>query len=215
MSAGFARARKPEEKAERRTHLLATARIMLEVNLDLHALSLTELARRAGMAKSNVYRYFETREAVLLALLWDEWTDWFHAVSADHQARKKTSPAPLVRYLARSLASRPLLCALTASLPSVMEHNLSVETIHTFKLASLEAFFEFGRFLEHCAPTLSAERYARLLHDAATIIAGLYPFTHPTSTAAMALESEALTFFRRDFATELERFMLALAHPSV
>ena len=31
--------------------------------------TLNELSRRAGLAKSNVLRYFESREAVLLELL--------------------------------------------------------------------------------------------------------------------------------------------------
>jgi len=68
----FQRARQPEQREERRAHLLTTARAMLEGGVDLRALTLNALAREAGMAKSNVYRYFETREALLLELLWAE-----------------------------------------------------------------------------------------------------------------------------------------------
>ncbi len=73
----FVRARQPEQKEERRRNLIATARAMLDERMRLDELSLNELARRAGMTKSNVYRYFESREAVLLALLEDEWRSWF------------------------------------------------------------------------------------------------------------------------------------------
>ncbi|HHH28079.1 MAG TPA: TetR family transcriptional regulator [Polyangiaceae bacterium] len=40
------------------------------------ALSLNELAKRAGMAKPNIYRYLESRQAVLLALLDDRTARW-------------------------------------------------------------------------------------------------------------------------------------------
>ena len=41
-----------------------------------------------GMAKANVYTYFETREALLLALLRDEWQRWFARLKK--QARSTT-----------------------------------------------------------------------------------------------------------------------------
>src|SRR5437773_10518415 len=43
-------------------------------------LSLNELSRRVGLAKSNVLRYFESREAVLLELLDLAWRDWLARV---------------------------------------------------------------------------------------------------------------------------------------
>ena len=45
--------------------------------------SLTELSRRVGLAKSNVLRYFDSREAVLLELLDDAWRDWLAGLAAD------------------------------------------------------------------------------------------------------------------------------------
>ena len=43
--------------------------------------TLNELSRRAGLAKSNVLRYFESREAVLLELLDSAWrTGWCSSI---------------------------------------------------------------------------------------------------------------------------------------
>ncbi|MFI0409165.1 TetR/AcrR family transcriptional regulator [Actinomadura sp. 3N508] len=52
----------------RRQAILETAATML-TEMPVSALSLNELSRRVGLAKSNVLRYFESREAVLLELL--------------------------------------------------------------------------------------------------------------------------------------------------
>lgn len=209
----FLRARQPEQKEERRALLLATARVMLEAGTDLRELTLNELARQAGMAKSNVYRYFETREALLLELLWSEWAAWFEALVADPPRRGRGPKAlsALAACIARSLARRPLLCKLTAALPSVVEQNLSEERIAEFKAQSLLFFGELARFLHGRVPDLSEARYASLVHDTVTLLVGLYPFAAPAPAVARVLEREAFAFFRRDFEADLARMILALA----
>jgi AcrR family transcriptional regulator len=209
----FLRARQPEQKEERRLHLLATARAMLEGGTDLRDLTLNELARQAGMAKSNVYRYFETREALLLELLWSEWAAWFEALFATppRRGRGPRALAALTRVIARSLAERPLLCKLTAALPAVVEQNLSEERIAAFKGQSLLFFEELARFLHGRVPDLSEARYAVLVHDTVTLLVGLYPFAAPAPAVARVLERPEFAFFRRDFEADLARMLLALA----
>jgi AcrR family transcriptional regulator len=211
MVRAFTRARRPEEKEQRRAHLLATGRALLEGGVALQALSLNELARQAQMAKANVYLYFESREALLLALLSEEWTRWFDAFSRELEGRRAESVEGLAQRLARSLAERDLLCALTAALPSVLEQNLSEEAIVAFKRETLALFGRIAEALERKCPALPAAAHAALLYDTAYAVVGLYPSTHPSPAAARALQAPDLGFFRRDFADELERFVLALA----
>src|SRR4051794_7039673 len=71
----FRRARTEEQREARRRAILSTAEAML-AEMPVAALSLNELSRRVGLAKSNVLRYFETREAVLLELLDAAWREW-------------------------------------------------------------------------------------------------------------------------------------------
>ena len=61
----FQRARRPEQKEERRLRLLTVARAALVSGVAIEGLSLSSIARDAGMAKANTYRYFESREALL------------------------------------------------------------------------------------------------------------------------------------------------------
>ena len=75
----FKRARSEEQRAQRRQVILATAAAML-AEMPVTELSLNELSRRVGLAKSNVLRYFESREAVLLELLDAELLAWIEAV---------------------------------------------------------------------------------------------------------------------------------------
>ena len=86
MAIAYQRARSPEQKAERTEQILSAAEAMLAEGQDSSALSLNVLAKRAGMAKSNIYRYFESREAVLLALLEDRTARWGEDVVAQLEA---------------------------------------------------------------------------------------------------------------------------------
>ncbi|NED89092.1 TetR family transcriptional regulator, partial [Streptomyces sp. SID11233] len=80
----FQRARSEEQREIRRRAILDTAAAMLD-EMPVAEVSLNELSRRVGLAKSNVLRYFESREAVLLELLDDFLGEWL-AVLADELA---------------------------------------------------------------------------------------------------------------------------------
>ena len=68
MTAGsFQRARQPAQKQQRREALLHAAATLLDEH-GLEGVSLSAIARQAGLAKSNVYRYFDSREQILLEL---------------------------------------------------------------------------------------------------------------------------------------------------
>lgn len=214
MNHDFVRARSPEAKEQRREQLLGTARAMLEEGGDLRTLTLGALAARAGMAKSNVYRYFETREAVLLALLRDEWDAWYHDLQATCLPRTGDDGGleAVVEAVAASLAQRPLLCALTAALPTVLEQNLSDAAIRAFK-RDAEALFEaIGAFLASRCPRLAGRGWAEWLHDAAMVITGLQPLAHPAPGVVRVLAEPDMAFFRRTFAADLRRYLVALAH---
>src|ERR1700730_2249429 len=85
----FQRARSEEQREARRQAILGAAAAML-AEMPVAEVTLNELSRRAGLAKSNVLRYFESREAVLLELLDSAWQGWLvrldkelaHAVDA-------------------------------------------------------------------------------------------------------------------------------------
>jgi len=73
-------------------------------------LSLNELSRRVGLAKSNVLRYFESREAVLLELLDSAWRDWLarlaEALPERVDATASASTRSRARYGRGSCSSR-------------------------------------------------------------------------------------------------------------
>src|SRR5215475_14499928 len=109
----FQRARSQEQREVRRQAILATAAAML-TEMPVAQITLNELSRRVGLAKSNVLRYFESREAVLLVLLDSAWQDWLADLAGELDAGvDKSAPAAargdqVAAALAASLAARPV-----------------------------------------------------------------------------------------------------------
>ena len=104
MSIAFQRARKPEEIETRRRALLAAAAELFDAEGPLGA-GLNAIAARAGFTKSNVYRYFESREQVLLALFLAEMDEMVPALCADLAAAPEDDVQALAQALAASFAA--------------------------------------------------------------------------------------------------------------
>ncbi|AYG02567.1 TetR/AcrR family transcriptional regulator [Gryllotalpicola protaetiae] len=138
MTAEFARARSDEQRAMRRRAILATAAEVLGDGTRVADLSLNALARRVGLAKSNVLRYFETREAVLLALLDAEYGSWLdevegELVQSDAPADTASQLERIADVISRTIAARPMLAELVATSAVVLEHNVSAEIAADYK----------------------------------------------------------------------------------
>ena len=122
--------------------------------------SLNELSRRVGLAKSNVLRYFESREAVLLELLDDFLGRWLDdltdelVVGIEPDADAVVRATQLGEVLSGSLASRVVLCDLFGAQGGVLEHNVSVEVVKRHKRASLVKLARMSDLLRHHVPEL-------------------------------------------------------------
>lgn len=138
----FQRARSEEQREIRRRAILDTTAAMLD-EMPVAEVSLNELSRRVGLAKSNVLRYFESREAVLLELMDDFLGTWLVALADELAAGIDTSATSDVRarqlaeVLSQSLANRVVLCDLFGAQGGVLEHNVSIEVVKRHKRASL------------------------------------------------------------------------------
>lgn len=208
----YLRARSPEQKEERRRHLLDTARSLLADMPDVHDLGINELARRAQMTKSNVYRYFESSEAVLLDVLVEEFGLWraeLHKALSQDRKRGGTIEH-IARAFTTTVAARPLLCRLTSIFPSILEHNISAERMVEFKHGLLAVRQQTALDFHACVPSISAASFERCIHLALPLLIGLWPLGHPAKVAAEVVELPELAALRYRFQQDLEEGLLML-----
>jgi AcrR family transcriptional regulator len=205
----FVRAHSPEQREVRRTAILNTARTMLD-EMPVADITLNGLSRRACMAKSNVLRYFESREAVLLELCAAGLTDWVAELEPALQSSIDPSdPASaraerLAAAIAASLAERPILCDLLSAQAAVLEHNISTETVLRYKRTSIANVARLADLVHGHLPELSQEQSATFTALAAMMVTSVWTHSQVPPAVVAAYDADAsLRPYRLDFENTL------------
>ncbi|MEW9553696.1 TetR family transcriptional regulator [Nonomuraea sp. NPDC050783] len=176
----FLRARRPEHKEQRRQAILDAARELAAAS-GVRNVSLGAVAEAVGLAKSNIVRYFGTKEEIYLQLAAEEWHAWAADVTARLPADRNT--AAVVAALGETLLARPLFCDLLSHTSTSLEHNVSVPAAHAFKRTVVELVAGLGARIAPVTGLTAVE--ATELVGAATGLAGmLYPAANPPPTMA-------------------------------
>jgi AcrR family transcriptional regulator len=209
----FQRARSEEQREARRQAILGAAAAML-AEMPVVQVTLNELSRRAGLAKSNVLRYFESREAVLLELLDSAWQDWLAqleqelAGTADAAAPLAGRTDQLAATLAASLASHPMLCDLISAQAAVLERNVSPQVAAQYKRASIADITALGLLMSRSVPELGETGAVRLAGAAVMMTGALWPHTQPSAAMLAAYEADPeLAAMRLDFASTIREVL--------
>ncbi|MDO4888800.1 MAG: TetR family transcriptional regulator [Actinomycetaceae bacterium] len=196
----FRRARTPEQRGARRDHILAVTRGLLR-GRRVADVSLNEIARQVGLAKSNVLRYFGSREAILLVLTEREYAQWVEELEsgaggtvagetgASASASSDARVQALAADLARTVTRRPLLCELLGCTTTVLEHNVTVDEVLDFKLAIHGHMERLVRLIESRIGAL--DDAGMLLFALHAVIAEVWAFGHPAPTLAEAAARDA------------------------
>ena len=204
----FVRARRPEQKHQRREAILAAARDLARAS-GVRNVSLGAVAEAVGLAKSNIARYFGTREEIYLELLAEEWRQWAQAVSTRLPDTHGTAEA--MAALAESMVDRPLFCDLLSHASTTLEHNVSVPAARRFKHTLHDLLTAMGA--EVARATELTEREGSELVALASGLAGmLYPAANPPPVLAQVYaEDPDLAASRPALLPTLIRTLSALA----
>jgi AcrR family transcriptional regulator len=205
----FQRARSEEQREIRRQAILDTARSMLD-EMPAAEVGLNELSRRVGLAKSNVLRYFESREAVLLELLAGVLETWISEVSqeladgVDPRLPARERGDQVAAVIGRSLARHTVLCDLVNAQAGVLEHNVSVDVVLRHKRSALANLGTVVELLHHHLPELGDS--AGTVCMTALVLAGaMSTYRVPSASTLAAYEVDpSLTRFQVDLDSDLE-----------
>ncbi|HEX3712780.1 MAG TPA: TetR/AcrR family transcriptional regulator [Trebonia sp.] len=208
MTETYQRARRPEQKLERRDAILAAAG-ELALRDGVRAVSLADIAVRVGIHKSALLRYFETREQIFLELTAQAWQEWTaelrsalgppHPVSTDPVTTDPDSIDPgildpgildperialVAGVFAGSFGSRPLLCDLIAHTPLNLERNVSAEAVRRYKLTSLGAVREAAALVQRVLPALTVPECLEFVAAVASLAGALWQIANPVPVLA-------------------------------
>jgi AcrR family transcriptional regulator len=177
--------------AARRLAIKAVARDML-AEKNVGDISLRELSDRVGLAKSNVLRYFDSREAIFLEVLDEEFEAWLADIDDRLERPRPRKPGyaneiRVATVIADAVVARPLLCELLGSMAAVLERNISHEFARDFKARAMQRIAALAQLVNRHLPWLPPEFTAFFAEGALMLTAGAYPFSVPTEPVRAAI----------------------------
>ncbi len=183
----------PQRPRLRSEAILETARD-LALARDVRSVSMTSIARAAGIPRTTLLRFFASREQIFLVLASWAWRDWAEAVEQVLPAVPSDS-RELAVVLTQSLAERPLFCDLLAQAPLNLEHNVSLETVQEHKLQMLAASAAAGDAVAAALTRLGLFVGPETGHELVSMIiaqaAMIWQISHPTQRLAELYTQDA------------------------
>jgi AcrR family transcriptional regulator len=195
---------------------LGTAAAMLDA-MPVSEVSLNELSRRVGLAKSNVLRYFESREAILLELLDQAMKQWLGELSEqlaaeiDSHGTARERGDQLAAALARSVTPQRVLCDLLSAQASVLEHNVSAQVVARYKRAMVDNHAVLTELARRHLPELGDDGAWRACGMALVFIGAFWSYTQHSASVLAAYEADpSLAALRLDFTDAIEEALATL-----
>jgi AcrR family transcriptional regulator len=196
------RARSDEDKLARRSEILDAARAVFDA-VEVDAFTMDAVAAELDLVKGTLYRYFPTREGLLLALADDEYRDWFERVDAALARPPDGDRArALAGLLVDQMLAQPRFLRVAALVPSVLERNIPFETAMQYKCNVIER----GRRTTGLVAAwlgVSEARATQLLIHLQAAATGLYHAANPAPIIVRVMADPAYGGRRTDLRAEL------------
>lgn len=208
----FVRARRPEQKQQRRDAILSAAR-QLAIDSGVDNVSLGNVATAVGLAKSNIVRYFGTREEIYLELAADCWQEW-----RDEVLKRLDEGGEVIDALVGTLDAQPLFCDLLSHGTTSLERNVSVDAARDYKRVMSTTMHEVGSAVANAHPVLTEREGFELVTATIALASVVFPAANPSPTLAEAYAQNpdiASTYPR--FVPTMTRYLSAMAagYPSL
>lgn len=203
------RARSDEDKLARRSQILDAARVVFDAG-EVDEFTMEAVAAALDLAKGTLYRYFPTREGLLLALADDEYRQFYDRVDA----ALATPPAAervgaMAGALVDQILAEPRFLRLAALVPSVLERNIPFETAMEYKSNVIARARRTSKLVAAWLQ-ISEARAGQMLFHLQAISTGLYHAANPAPIIIRVQSDPRYPGRRPDLRSELLDAALAL-----
>lgn len=164
---------------------------------------MASIARAAGVAKGTPYLYWQGKAELFLEVLSLEYQGFVGALIEGLAGLPKPDERSVGQLIAREVHARPGFVSLMGLLHGVLEDDVDVEQVVSFKRAILLQGLEVARQLRRVFPWLSFERARRLV---LTIHGAILAFRRMSDTPPGLREALAhpdLALLRVDLVSEV------------
>ena len=157
------RARTEDKKNERKDVIYEAALTLFKIK-GYENVSFNGIATEAGFTKSNMYRYFTSKEEIFLGIFGDLFKEW---QSDCFNGLKNLQPNPAIEDFAQvwvdTYLTHPQFLDLIPILFTSLESNSSFDQLLKFKTLSMELLYQLAMEIGNIYPEIQIEKAFRFL----------------------------------------------------
>jgi len=183
----WVRARSDEQIEQRVKEIVnATARLYEENRFE--EITFAMIAKEANFTRSNLYRYFGTKEDIFLELIKHDIEAWRQDVLENFNPENKSLRELVEAWVDLALKNRRMIKLFTI-LFTLLERNASLEALTAFKQKINEEIGMVAQFLIKALSFPSVEAAAEFISAQSSLAIGSYPMMDLTPKQIEAMET--------------------------
>jgi AcrR family transcriptional regulator len=206
-----------EEQIEYRIREIIEATSHLYETHRFESITFAMIAEEADFTRSNLYRYFNTKEEIFLELLKHDMANWRSDI-LETLSEKDLSVAEFADLWVALLLKHKRMVKLSAILYTLLEPNVSLEALIAFKRKILDEVAMIVEHLTMVLPFESAEVATEFLFTQLALAIGAYPMTDLTANQKEAMDVTGMGFdpkyFKAVFAKSIRLLLHGLTKPT-
>jgi AcrR family transcriptional regulator len=211
----FLRARQPAQIEQRKEAILQTALLLFQRH-GLENVSLNDIAREVGLAKSNIYRYFDSREHIYLVVLQRLAARFEQRLYPPLEKLKgKGSVAKVADIITAAYIDSPEYGELITVVNSVLEKRLTPPLVINFRSVFLERRKRMAAVLAAALPPATPEKMLPFTLHIFLHVPGLWTFCYPRPDSQQILNEPKHRHLKLDFRREMTLFLHAILKEAV
>jgi len=202
----YIRARSDDQKEER-LNQIKEATDSLFTEMPYTEITLTTIAEKLGWSRANLYKYVTTKEEIFLEISAQKTKTYFNALLSAFPEGNKYSPEVIAEVWAGTLNAHQDYLRYVSYLNPIIETNVTVERLATFKKKYYELAYQFCDKLSTML-SLSSEAAYKLHMDTLFLASASAVSCYKNPLIQEALKIISITPPKMDFYEDMRDFVL-------
>jgi TetR/AcrR family transcriptional regulator len=204
------RARSKKDKLEKAVIIVNTADSLFQT-IEYSGITMALVAKEANVAKGTVFNYFNTKEELFLQLADRYFRQIFAQIDIKLDEKEQSgTPENLTDAFVNILISNPSFLKIVVLMDSIIEKNVSKESLEAFKKNLLQMIYATGLKAEQAFLFIPKGEGPRLLLWIYGIVIGFQNLAEPVENAKQVIDSQDMDFFLFSLEKELRQLILQI-----
>ena len=202
------RARSPDQISQRTATILEAAGEVFS-EMPYEKVTMRLIANRANFTRSNLYRYFNTREEIFLTLFQTDVDAWMNEMNDSFNLSSSVSIDSFVSLWTDILLRQKRLLRLSPLLAISLEKHVTERVYRDFKISLKDMALSVFPVLKKALSGFNKEAIGGFLLFNLALVAGAWPMSQYSEMQRSVLSEPDLSWMKMDFKNFLQKSIAA------